>query len=409
MIEIPAETHTEPVPSRSRPGPLLLIIAYLGFISLGLPDAIVGVAWPSVRHDFGLSQKHLGLIFVSLASGYCVSSFLGGRLSQRLGIGTLLTVSSLFVFVAMCGFALAPTWPLFAMCGVVWGLGSGGIDGGLNAYASHHFSTRHMNWLHACYSIGATLGPLIMTGMLVNTGSWRLGYASVGGVLFVMSVLFVTTRSRWNDGPAQSSELPVVQARIRDGLREPIIWFSVILFFLYTGLEFTIGQWSYSVLTESRQVKPGVAGVLVGVYFGAIGAGRILFGAVADRIGVDRLVRFAMLGALVGTILFAWGRPAELSYFGLALTGLGLAPIFPCLIVRTPQRLRSDLATMAIGFQVSAAMVGVVAIPGLTGVGVQFGGLEVMGLVSVVAAALMFATHECLLHRPGRGSAGFAS
>jgi len=210
------------------------------------------------------------------------------------------------------------------------------------------------------------------------------------------------------DGPTQSTEQPVAHARIRDGLREPIICFSVILFFLYTGLEFTIGQWSFSVLTKSRHVSPGLAGVMVGVYFGAIGAGRILFGAVADRIGVDRLVRFAMLGALVGTMMFAWGRPVELSYFGLALTGLGLAPIFPCLIVRTPQRLKSDLATMAIGFQVSAAMVGVVAIPGLTGVGVQFGGLEVMGLVSVIAAALMFATHECLLRRPGRGSAVFA-
>ena len=399
MIEIPPETPPDNVPSRPQPGPLLLIIAYLGFISLGLPDAIVGVAWPSVRHDFALSQKHLGLVFVSLASGYCVSSFLGGRLSQRMGIGTLLTVSSLFVFVAMCGFALAPTWPLFALCGVVWGLGSGGIDGGLNAYASHHFSTRHVNWLHACYSIGATLGPLIMTAMLVNTGSWRLGYASVGGVLFVMSVLFVATRSRWNDGPQQTAEKTVAHASIREALREPIIWFSLISFFLYTGLEFTIGQWSYSVLTESRHVKPGLAGILVGVYFGAIGAGRILFGAIADRIGVDRLVRFAMLGALLGTILFAWGRPVELGYFGLALTGLGLAPVFPCLIVRTPQRLRADLATMAIGFQVSAAMVGVVAIPGLTGVGVQFGGLEVVAIVAVVAAALMCATHECLLRR----------
>src|SRR5687767_3900869 len=158
---------------------LMLAIAYLGFISLGLPDPVAGVAWPSVREGFGLSQSSFGLVFICLGCGYCASGFFGGQLTQWLGLGNLLWFSSALVALAMFGSSVAPVWAVYVA--VIWGLGSGGIDAGLNAYVSNHFSARHVNWLHACYSLGATLGPLLMTAVMIRAG-WRAGYALVGGV-----------------------------------------------------------------------------------------------------------------------------------------------------------------------------------------------------------------------------------
>src|SRR4051812_26015969 len=276
---------------------LLLVIAYLGFISLGLPDPLAGVAWPSVRDTFSLPQSGFGLVFIGLGCGYCASGFFGGKLSHTLGLGNLLWISSGLVAIAMFGSGFAPVWPMFVACAVVWGLGSGGIDAGLNAYVSNHFSARHVNWLHACYSLGATLGPLLMTAVLVQVGSWRLGYHLVGGVLLVMTALFLVTRRKWDD-PLGAAQEKVSQPAggMRAALGEPLVWLQVGLFFVYVGLEFTVGQWSFTLLTESRGVPEGLAGALAGGYYGAIGVGRVLSGAVADRVGLDRLLRRSLLG-----------------------------------------------------------------------------------------------------------------
>jgi len=151
---------------QSRPGNLLIALAYIGFISLGLPDAVIGVAWPSVRNAFRLPQSAAGLVFVASGAGYFVTSFLSGRLTRVLGIGLLLAASTALVAAAMFGFAFSSLWALFVTCAVVHGLGSGAIDAGLNGFAAHHLSARHMNWLHACYCLGAMLGPLLMTLVL---------------------------------------------------------------------------------------------------------------------------------------------------------------------------------------------------------------------------------------------------
>jgi fucose permease len=376
---------------------LLLAIAYLGFISLGLPDPVAGVAWPSVRDTFSLHQSDFGLVFIGLGCGYCASGFFGGKLTHALGLGNLLWISSGLVAVAMFGSGLAPVWPLFVACAVIWGLGSGGIDAGLNAYVSSHFSARHVNWLHACYSLGATLGPLVMTAVLVWAGAWRLGYHVVGGALLVMTVLFLVTRRRWSEpaGPAGGESVPPVG--LRAALREPLVWLQVGLFFVYVGLEFTVGQWCYTLLTESRGVRADVAGALAGGYYGAIGVGRVLSGAIAPRVGLDRLVRVSLLVVLGGTVLLAFGAPVEVGCVGLAVAGLGLAPVFPCLMARTPQRLGVGTAAHAVGFQVSAGMLGAALVPGLAGLLAESLGLELVAQFAVLLAVLLLATHEILL------------
>ena len=382
---------------RTRGRVLILAVAYLGFISLGLPDPVAGVAWPSVRDTFALPQSGFGLVFIALGCGYCASGFFGGKLTLLLGLGNLLWVSSGLVALAMFGSGLAPTWPVFVACAVVWGLGSGAIDAGLNAYVSNQFSARHVNWLHACYSLGATLGPLLMAAMLVRAGSWRHGYALVGGALLLMTAGFFVTRHGWHEPPRPAEGAAGPMVGMRAALRERLLWLQMVAFFVYVGLEFTVGQWSFTLLTESRGVRTDVAGVLAGGYYGAIGVGRVVSGAVAHRIGLDRLVRFSTFTVLAGATLFAFGAPVEVSFVGLALTGLGLAPVFPCLMARTPERLGAGYATHAVGFQVSAGMLGAALVPGVAGLLAETTGVERVAQFAVLLAVLLLTTHELLL------------
>lgn len=388
---------------------LLLVIAYLGFISLGLPDTLIGVAWPSVRDAFHLPQGAVALLFVGTSASYFFSSFFTGKLLGVWGIGLLLAGSSGLVAASGLGYALAPAWGLFALCSLLHGLGSGAIDAGLNHYVSQHFPARHMTWLHACYGVGAMLGPLIMTGMIAGTGSWRNGYLTVGLSLLALTVLFALTRRKWEAHGATTTaveQVPTAKAGTWEALRHPIVALQAVIFFVYTGLEVTLGQWSFTLLTESRSVSRETAGMWVTLYWSSLMAGRILCGFIVERMGIDRLLRGSMLVAMAGTALFAWNPGTWSSSVGLAITGLSLAAIYPCLMTRTPQRLGKALAAHAIGFQVSTAMLGAAALPSLSGFVAQRSGLETVAVATVVMAAVVWALHEWLLRLGAKGGEG---
>ena len=383
---------------RRAPGLLLIALAYIGFVSLGLPDSVIGVAWPSVRDRFQLHQGTVGFLFVASSTGYFVSSFLSGRLTQTFGIGLLLAVSTGVVAASMLGFAFAPAWLLFVACGAFHGLGSGAIDAGLNGYAAHSLSAKHMNWLHACYCLGAMLGPLIMTAVLSGGRSYSVGYGLVGSVMGTLAVLFLVTGPRW--GTARVSEdHPYGSISSWAALRNPNVLVSMTLFFLYTGVEVAIAQWTYTVLTESRQISHAVAGTAVGFFWGCLGIGRVVFGIIADRVGIDRLLRLCLTASAIGAVVFALPLGAPGAYFGLALAGIGLAPVFPCLMTRTPQRLGTQLSAHAIGFQVGAAMVGAAAVPGAMAFLAEKQGLRAVPLGIIAAATAVLVLHEVLVRR----------
>lgn len=383
---------------RSGPGLVLIALAYVGFVSLGLPDAVLGVAWPSIRGAFQLPQGAVGLVFVASGLGYFATSFFAGRLTHAVGIGLLLAASTALVSAAMFGFASAPLWVLFVFCALIHGFGSGAIDAGLNGYAAHSLSARHMNWLHACYCFGAMLGPLLMTAVLTSGRHYSAGYAVVGGVMLALSVVFLATRPRWGQA-ATSGANTGPRASTGAALRHPTVLLQMALFFLYTGLEMTFSQWAYTVLTESRGASSGSAGIAAGMYWGSIGAGRIAFGFVADCIGIDRLLRYCLLAAAAGAALFASPLPVEAAFVGLVLIGIGLAPVFPCLMTRTPQRLGPALSAHAIGFQVGAAMIGAAAVPGLLGLIAGARGLEAVPLGAAALAGAVWLLHEALVRR----------
>ena len=389
--------HVRPYPSA-----LLIALAYVGFISLGLPDAVIGVAWPSVREAFSLRQSGVGLVFVASGLGYFLTSFFSGRMAQALGIGMLLTASTALVAIAMFGFATAPLWALFVACALIHGLGSGGIDAGLNGYAAHHLSARHMNWLHACFCFGAMLGPLVMTAVLTSGRQYSAGYSLVGALLLALSAMVLLTRSKWGQASATPGDAGP-HATAAEALRHATVLLQIAVFFVYTGLEIALSQWAFTVLTESRGVAPGPAGIAVGTYWGSIGVGRVVFGLVAGRIGIDLLLRCCLLAAAAGAILFAIPLSTEGAFAGLILAGFGLAPVFPCLMTRTPQRLGVALSTHAVGFQVGAAMIGAAVIPATLGVIAGQVRLEAVPVAIVFVAVILWLLHECLVRLPDMG------
>ncbi len=383
---------------RERPpvGLSTLLIAYAGFVLLGLPDGMLGVAWPSMRRTFGMPLDALGVLLIASMIGFLFFSSGSGRLAVRLGVGRMLLLSSGLRALGLLGFAFAPAWWLLVLSGFAIGLGAGAIDAGLNTYVATHYSAGRLNWLHACFGLGATLGPMLMTTTLNLAQSWQWAYVVAGLAQLALTAIFALTLSRWRVAPVIGGEGGPESARtaLRATLRLPALWFGIALFFLYTGIEVTAGQWPYSLFTEGRAVPEGIAGAWVSLYWGGLTAGRVVAGVIVDRIGTQRLLRLSMAGTLVGALLIMTNAGSVLNAIGMALTGFSLAAIFPSLISLTPARVGQAHAANAIGLQVSAAGLGVAALPGLAGVLADGLGLEIIGPFLLGAAMVQWGLYE---------------
>jgi fucose permease len=375
----------------------LILLAYLAFVSLGLPDGVLGIAWPSVRDAYGLNQAAFGLILIGAGPGFLLSGLVVARVVTALGLGRTLVASTALVAAGLTLFGAALPWPWPIAALALAGLGSGTIDAAINAYAAARFSARHVNWLHASYSLGAAAGPAIMTAALATGLGWRGGYAVLAGLLAGLTILFAATGPMWRaDAPATVATARA--AKPWAALRHPLVPIQTLLFFVYTGLEATFGAWAFTTLHEGRGAPAVAAGAAVSAYFASIFVGRVALGALVGRIGSDRLVRFGTGGALAGALLFAAGPPV-VGYAGLVLAGLSLAPIFPTLISRTADRIPPDLALHAVGFKVSASMIGSAALPIAVGLAAERFGLGTVGPICVAIACFLLALHEGLLRK----------
>ena len=378
-------------------GLLLIGLAYLGFVSLGLPDGLHGVAWPFIRATFHLPLDALGTLLVMFTIGYLLSSFSSGRLLAHMNVGALLAFSCLLMAISLAGYALTPRWLWMVALGTVAGAGSGAIDAGLNTYAATHFSPRTVNWLHACYGVGAAIGPVIMTTVLNAGHSWRWGYAIVAMSQLAMAMAFGLTRNLWTT-PRLGSQAKVVRpvASSRSTLRLPVAWLSIAIFFVYTGLEAAAGTWAFSLFTEGRAIAMREAGLWVSIYWGSLTAGRLVFGFVAEWRAARLLLRLCLLGIALGAALI-WLNLANLSSFlGLALMGFAAGPIFPSMIAATPRRLGEAHTANAVGFQIAAAVLGQSLLPATVGIVANRLGLESVGPSLLLAAVLLIALHESL-------------
>ena len=381
---------------------LLIGIAFLSFVVLGMSSGLLGVAWPSIRGSFGLSLDAVGILLIATTIGYLLSSFSSGPVISRIGVGTLLMVSSVVAGTGLLGCSLAPTWWAMVLLVVSVGMGSGAIDAGVNTYFATNHSASLMNWLHANFGVGAALGPAIVTAVLSMGQSWRWGYATVGILQALLAVCFGFTLDQWRLAGSKSlgasPSSPADKVSGVDTLRLPVAWLGIALFFIFVGVESAAGQWPYTLFTEARSVAPGTAGLWISIYWGSLTVGRVVFGVVVDRLGVLSTLRTCMFCVILGSVFFWWNVTEILSFLGLALIGFSLGPLFPSLISDTPRRLGAAHAPNAIGFQVAAASLGVALLPGLAGVLAEDLGLEVIGPFLLVASIVMSVLYEMIVH-----------
>lgn len=370
----------------------LIFLAFIAFIALGLPDGLLGVGWPAIRTGFAIPLDAIGMLLIASVAGYMTSSFLSGFLLARMGVGRILTASCMLTGLTLIGYTLVPQWWMMVVLGVFAGLGAGGIDAGLNTYVAAHFSDGVMQGLHACWGIGITIGPIIMTIGLTSLNTWRFGYRTVGGFQLALAVCFGLTLSLWsqNNTPSDSQaekRLTDYKTPLGETLRQPQVWLSVLLFFLYVGAEGGLGTWTYTLLTESRGVDKILAGFFAGSYWLTFTIGRIVAGMVTRRVGINTLVLGGLVGALLGAGLLIW-NPFELAnVIAVAIIGLSIAPIFPAMMSGTRTRVGDHYAANTIGMQMAATGFGMAVIPSLMGVLARQFSLEMIPVCLLVVYA----------------------
>ncbi len=363
----------------------LLLIALGAFVMLGLVDGALGVAWPSLRSAFNRSISDLGLLLAFGSVGYLTSSLSYGWLHVRMGTGILLGIGSGLMVLGLAGFAFSPQWALIGMAAIGTGLGGGLVDTGMNAHAALAFDIRSINLLHASFGVGATLGPLVMTVSLTTSGAWRAGYAAMALLQVVAAALIWSRRDRWIAG----EEVVVTTSSGPMHLRR---WLLLGSFFLYTGAEVATGQWSFTLLTESRGMSTAAAGTWVAIYWAGLTAGRFLFGFLGDRVSLTRTLGGSALVSLLG-IGLVWMDPGGLGQIGLPIAGLGFAAVFPTLVAITPARIGRDRSTSSMGYQLAAANIGAASIPWALGLIAATYGLETLAPGLFIATLLLAAMH----------------
>jgi fucose permease len=379
--------------------PFRAILASLAFISLGLPDGLLGVAWPSIRGTFGLRLDAVGALLISTTAGYVASSFSSGHAARFLNVGTLVGASCALTGLALLGYASTTSWLLLIALGACLGTGAGAVDAVLNTYAATRHGHGMLNWLHACYGIGAASGPLLMTAVLARDLPWQRGYLLVGLGQLVLAGAFLATSRSWISSGGSGHE--GAHAPITSTLRVRGAQLGVFVFLLYAGVEASMGLWTYTLLVESRSVPRGTAGWIVSLFWGGLTAGRLVAAGVAGRVPAHHLVPLCLTLVLFGTLLLWTDGGVVLSAAGVALAGIACGPIFPTLIATTPARVGRDHAGNAVGFQVAAAAAGMAFLPALVGALAAAMPLSVIATTFVLFAAGLCAGYAWLQSESG--------
>jgi fucose permease len=372
-----------------RPGRRLLAVVGT-FIALGMPGAAFGVAWPSVAGDFDRSLGDLGVVVAAHTVGYGVVTVWSGRLIAAAGVGRLLAAAGWAAATALVGYLVAGSWALLLLAVFVHGLSGGAFDGVLNAYAALELDGRAMNLMHAGYGVGATVGPWIMAAALVGAG-WRAGMALVAAVVGGVAIMLTVTVRAW----ALSDESPAESDRPSPG-RRPVVVLALLLFLVYSGVEVSLGQWSFTLLSEGRGVNPVVAGVAAGGFWGGLTLSRLVMGAVGGRLRTPAVLLLAGIGALAATALLWWAPVAWFGIVALVVAGFALGPIFPLQMSLTPGRVGRRAAPAMIGYQIAAATVGAGSLPWLIGRSVDAAGIESVGAIVTIAAMVTVASDLAL-------------
>ncbi|KMQ51709.1 Permeases of the major facilitator superfamily [Chitinispirillum alkaliphilum] len=375
---------------------LLLIIIYLSFISLGLPDTIIGVTIPALQKDFGIPLAAGGFLSMIVICGTVFSSFLSDNIIRKFGTGKVVLVSCLLTGFALLGFSQSPSFYWLLILAFPLGFGGGTVDVALNNYVAHHFKAHHMNWLHSCWGVGATLGPVIMS-MRLNRSSWQAGFSSIAAIQLSFALLLLLSLSLWEKHKAseqtEQNDTVYVRKRIFSIKGIPL---SLATMLLYCAAEIGVGLWGSSYLISEKSFTEDSAARLIALYYAGITTGRIASGVVSFKLNNSQLIRFGVLLASLGVILLFLPLHSSFAGAGIIITGLGLAPIFPAMIHETPVRFGKKLSQKIIGYQMGFAYIGSGFVPPLLGIIYQEAGLSFYPITLLLITSSLFLVTERL-------------
>ena len=381
---------------------LLLAVIYLSFISLGLPDSLLGSAWPSMYVEFDVPISYAGIIAMVISAGTVISSLQSDRMTRRFGTGVVTTVSVAMTALALFGFSVTHSFPLLFLWAIPYGLGAGSVDASLNNYVALHYASRHMSWLHCMWGIGASIGPYIMGFALTGGQAWNMGYRYIAVIQAVLTAILFFSLPLWKKRGGEASEAADGKAAKALTLRQiiaiPGAKAVLITFFCYCALEQTAGLWASSYLALFKGYTAEAAAEYAALFYIGITVGRALSGFLTLKFNDVQMIRLGAAVILLGLVILLLPLGGYAAPSGLVLIGFGCAPIYPCVIHSTPAHFGADKSQAVIGVQMAFAYVGTSLMPPLFGLIANHIHVALLPVYLLILLLVMAAMHERLLH-----------
>lgn len=379
---------------------LLLAVIYLAFISLGLPDALLGAAWPSIYPAFGVPVSYMGMVSMIIALGTCISSLLSDRMTRLLGTGKLTALSVATTALALLGFSWSHSFWALCLWAIPYGLGAGSVDAGLNNYVALHYESRHMSWLHCFWGIGAALGPYFMGAILTGGRVWNAGYRVIGILQIFLTAILIFSLPLWKGRAEESGEKERTKAlSLRQIVAIPGAKEVLFCFFCYCAVESTAGIWASSYLTLQKGVPAETAAGFASMFYIGITVGRAISGFLTIKLRDPQMIRLGQGILALGIAAMLLPLGTNVSLMGFLLIGLGCAPIYPCVIHSTPAYFGAENSQAIIGVQMASAYLGTCLAPPVFGLIAQNVSIRLFPFFLLAALIMMFLSHEALLRK----------
>ncbi|TPF86706.1 MFS transporter [Bifidobacterium sp. UTCIF-37] len=391
---------------------LLLAVIYLSFISLGLPDALLGAAWPTMSQDLGAPVSWAGGISMTISAATICSALMSDRVTLRFGAGRVTAVSVGLTAAALMGFSIAPNyWTLIALA-IPYGLGAGGVDAALNNYVAIHYESRHMSWLHCMWGVGALTGPYVMGYALSHGQGWPWGYRYIGFIQIALTAIVIISLPLWKARRRPQTTVSTAASDTNDEPRKPLGVRGVVaikgaseillMFLCYCAIESTCMLWGSTYMVMGHGIGKAEAASWISLFFIGITVGRALSGFLTMRLADHQMIRLGQALILAGIVIMLLPLPHHIGVFaGLTIIGLGCAPVYPCIIHSTPVYFGEENSQAIVGVQMACAYVGTMLMPPLFGLIAQYVTVDLFPCFLLVFLALMVAMHESLRRKRG--------
>lgn len=407
---------------------LLLAVIYLSFISLGLPDSLLGSAWPSMYPEFGVPVSYAGVISMIIAGGTIISSLQSDRLTKKLGTGKVTAISVAMTALALFGFSISHSFWMLCLWAIPYGLGAGSVDASLNNYVALHYESRHMSWLHCMWGVGASLGPYVMGLALAGGQKWNMGYRYIGIIQVILTAILIFSLPLWKNrsgescgtagdnlalekegesfstgnekaggGNASGGDHHDQPLSLKQIIHIPGAKEVMVTFFCYCALEQTTGLWASSYLTLHKHLSAETAASFASLFFFGITIGRAVSGFITMKLNDSQMIRLgqAIIALGIAALFVPLGEKSALA--GLVLIGLGCAPVYPCIIHSTPHYFGADKSQAIIGVQMASAYVGTLIMPPVFGMVAEHISVALYPVYLLVILVLMYVMHEKLM------------